>query len=316
VSLTYDDAVPNQIKYHVPLMEERGFRGTFFVFVNAISRGQRNDWKPWAELAARGHEIGSHTVSHPRLVELSEGKIEQELRQSKSAIEEHIGVAPLTFAYPYGQHDERVRRIAGGLYVSSRSGGVKVAPPTPLDIHDVPSFVPVTNTPASEMNSWVDAAVEAGGWTVEMIHGIEAQGWQPIPKERYAEHFDYIAARGDELWVAPYGEVARYIREREVAAVETINVNADGVVLELLSRGLDQAVYSVPLTLRLEVPFDFDTVEVRQAEPAGREVKCIEEQHHRFAYFDVVPNGGEVVVKVIKRGIGQAELSAEERAEK
>ena len=40
VTLTYDDAVPNQIKYHVPLMEKRGFRGTFFVFANALSPPQ------------------------------------------------------------------------------------------------------------------------------------------------------------------------------------------------------------------------------------------------------------------------------------
>ena len=303
VSLTFDDAVPHQIKYHVPLMEERGFRGTFFVFVNAIERGQGDNWEPWAELAQRGHEIGAHTVSHPRLVELSDEKIKRELEESNRIIGERIGAVPLTLAYPYAQHNERVRRIARGLYISARSGSSTVAPPTPVDLYDVPSFVPATNTSLSEMNSWVDAALQTGGWMVDMIHGIEGQGWQPIPRERYEAHFDYLAEREDRLWVATYAEVAKYIREREAAVVDTIEVGKDRAVFELLMSDLDGGICDEPLTLRLEVPFDWAVVTVEQGESISREARCLAEEHGKVVYFDAVPNGGEIMVEVVERGV-------------
>jgi len=301
VTLTYDDAVPNQIKYHVPLMEERGFRGTFFVFANAISRGQSNNWEPWVRIAEKGHEIGSHTLSHPRLTELSEEEIERELSESKRIIGEHIGEDPLTFAYPYAQHDPRVRRIAKSHYISARAGGATVAPPTPLDLYDVPSFVPATKTTLEEMNSWVDAALETGGWMVEMIHGIEGKGWQPIPRERFAAHFDYMAERKDELWVATYSEVVKYIRERLPVAVNTKEVQRDRVVLELMNSGLDDAVYDEALTLRLEVPFYWETVTVVQGGSAADEVECVEEGQRRVVHFDAVPNLGDIVVEVVEK---------------
>lgn len=303
VTLTYDDAVLNQIKYHVPLMEERGFRGTFFVFANAISHGQSNNWEPWIRIAEKGHEIGSHTLSHPRLTELSDEEIERQLSESKRIIGEHIGKVALTFAYPYGQHDPRVRRIAKGHYISARGGGATVAPPTPLDLYDVPSFVPVTKTTLEEMNSWVDAALETGGWMVEMIHGIEGKGWQPIPRERFAAHFDYMAERKDELWVATYAEVVKYIQERLSVAVNTREVQRDRVVLQLANSRLDDTVYDEALTLRLEVPFDWGAVRVAQGDSAAREVECLEEEQRRVVYFDAVPNLGDIVVEVVEKSL-------------
>jgi len=73
----------------------------------------------WEELrshADRGVEIGSHTVSHPHLPALSDGEVRRELRDSKEEIEAELGRPCPDFAYPYGEHDRRVRaavRAAG-----------------------------------------------------------------------------------------------------------------------------------------------------------------------------------------------------------
>ncbi len=295
VSFTFDDAVPNQIKYHVPLLEARGFRGTFFVHVDAIRRGQRDNWEPWAELVKRGHEIGSHTISHPRLPELSGEQAERELAESKRIIGERVGVVPLTLAYTFAQHDDEVRRLTAKYYISARAGDVWVSPPTPRDLYAVPSFVPVTKTPASEMNAWVDAALETGGWVVEMIHGIEGQGWQPLPKQRYEEHFDYVYSLGSRLWVAPYVEVVKYVSERESAEMETREIGQGKIVLRLRD-GLDDETYEEALTLRLEVPREWSMAEVGQGDSEKKTVRCVEEDDARVVYFDAVPDRGDIVV--------------------
>jgi len=70
--------------------------------------------------------IGSHTRSHPRLTEVDEGRIEDEIRGSKAALEERLGTPVRHFAYPFGLFDDRARaavqRAGYRTGCSTRSG--------------------------------------------------------------------------------------------------------------------------------------------------------------------------------------------------
>lgn len=59
------------------------------------------------QLKAAGMEIGSHTVSHARLPTLDAAALQAELRESKRALEDVLGQSVHSFAYPYGQWDDR-----------------------------------------------------------------------------------------------------------------------------------------------------------------------------------------------------------------
>ena len=66
----------------------------------------------WDELRAhadRGVAVGSHGVSHAHLTRLPDVELRRELVESKREIEERLGRPCPDFAYPYGEHDERVR---------------------------------------------------------------------------------------------------------------------------------------------------------------------------------------------------------------
>lgn len=69
-------------------------------------------WDELRDLAARGFEIGSHTISHPHLPQLEAAEIERELAESRRRLEDELGRPCRFAAYPYGDHDERVRAAA------------------------------------------------------------------------------------------------------------------------------------------------------------------------------------------------------------
>jgi peptidoglycan/xylan/chitin deacetylase (PgdA/CDA1 family) len=54
------------------------------------------------QVAARGHEIGNHSYSHPYLFLRSPATIENELRRAQETIESHTGFRPAWFRAPYG----------------------------------------------------------------------------------------------------------------------------------------------------------------------------------------------------------------------
>lgn len=63
-------------------------------------------------IAARGHEIGNHSDSHPQMSKLSEKKIQDELRLMSDKVEKLIGVRPTLFRPPYGDYNDRVIQVA------------------------------------------------------------------------------------------------------------------------------------------------------------------------------------------------------------
>ena len=89
------------------------------------------NWDEVGEMARRGIEFGGHTVTHPILSQVSEARIEEEVRQSKRDIEERLGTKVFAFAYPVGEessYGEAARRaVANAGYnfaVSYREGTV------------------------------------------------------------------------------------------------------------------------------------------------------------------------------------------------
>lgn len=77
-------------------------------------------------LDRRGHEVGSHSVTHPILPRLSDPELERELTQSRAHLASWLGAPPAGFCYPNGDHDARVAaatRRAGYGYACTTAPG-------------------------------------------------------------------------------------------------------------------------------------------------------------------------------------------------
>lgn len=131
VLFTFDDGRESNYRVAAPVLESFGARGIFFVVPQFIglegnaakefyysridtrqiarpANGSDDEiWKPMnavqvADLARRGHWIGSHTTSHTRLAGISPSQLEQEIRESAVQITRWTGKPTDTFAWAYG----------------------------------------------------------------------------------------------------------------------------------------------------------------------------------------------------------------------
>lgn len=115
VGLTFDDGYVDFLQNAVPVLENLGFTATVFVVAGLL--GEENKWefrgdpRPQMtllgaegvrEVAARGMEVGSHTMTHPKLLGLERELLEAEVRGSKEVLSEVLGEAVGGFCYPYG----------------------------------------------------------------------------------------------------------------------------------------------------------------------------------------------------------------------
>jgi peptidoglycan/xylan/chitin deacetylase (PgdA/CDA1 family) len=128
VLLTFDDGYADLLKHAVPVLKRYGFGAAVFVVSGQI--GGTNIWDgaqpvPFGrllaadeirELAALGIEIGAHSHSHPDLRALSEEELGEEVAGSARDLGVICNRQILSFAYPYGHHDGRVRDRVRATY--------------------------------------------------------------------------------------------------------------------------------------------------------------------------------------------------------
>ena len=109
ICITFDDALQSA---YVPIVEmmERNCKCTLFVISNYPDDRSSKimTWKQIKHLDSLNVEIGSHTLSHPHLPNLSNNELRKELYDSKAKIEDVLGKQVNTIAYPYGEFDRRV----------------------------------------------------------------------------------------------------------------------------------------------------------------------------------------------------------------
>ncbi|HBE25681.1 MAG TPA: polysaccharide deacetylase [Ktedonobacter sp.] len=116
VVITFDDGFADFFTDALPVLMRYNFTATLYVttgFINGTSGWLQHEgeasrpmltWHQLAEICAQGIECGTHSHSHPQLDTLPLSVATHEIVQSKKLIEEHLGVAVTSFAYPFGYY--------------------------------------------------------------------------------------------------------------------------------------------------------------------------------------------------------------------
>ena len=264
-------------------LEAAGFRGTFYY--------DGNTTQPWmAVLSAAGHEIGSHLTSHNQnctmppscfpnctpqslwqtpytpadITAFRQNQIEPNL----AAIEAGTGQPVVSMAYPCGSTDAARMTAAQSYFVGARG----YYDPWDSNFPWIYDINPATPTEFMNLNAdtyfspaLVDKAIAQGGWHVAAIHD-------------YCEGINYLSSQRNNLWVAPVGEVLKYIRVRNATqfsnylrAGQTISFDAVHTLGDLQRQKVDGTpltpiIYDDPVTLRIHI---LDTDQVLSVEVNG-----------------------------------------------
>jgi len=209
ISLTFDDGLLCQFERAVPVLDRLGFPATFFLVANTESIFE----DPWAEakgytwhkiswstddirflkdMAARGHEIASHTVKHER----QPTDPVFEATESKRLIEGWTGMEISSFCYPFYDTIEAFKEpvIAAG-YRQARAGKQNsfYAVGESLDQFAV-DCRQIAQT-GEDVGVWT----RPGCWHVVTFHGIgtEQDGWEPVTELEFARLMEELAKLRD-----------------------------------------------------------------------------------------------------------------------
>jgi peptidoglycan/xylan/chitin deacetylase (PgdA/CDA1 family) len=163
VVITFDDGYAD-FRGALPALQARSLVATLYVTTGWLDGGPNEpgpsdamlSWSELPELDAAGVEVGAHSHSHPQLDTLAPGVLRDELRRPKDLLEDALGHAVPSFAYPHGYHGPRVRR-------STREAGYRSAAAVRNALHSpgedrfaVSRLMLTSTTTDAQLAAWLD----------------------------------------------------------------------------------------------------------------------------------------------------------------
>ncbi|WP_243373860.1 polysaccharide deacetylase family protein [Geotalea sp. SG265] len=121
IVITFDDGFKSLTNNAFPVLKEYGFPATVFLpvkYVGGIDEFSYSQPRPtmpimgWREIERsleQGIDYGSHSMTHPNLLNMSDRQLDYELGKSKSILERRLGLTFFPFAYPFGLFDQTIK---------------------------------------------------------------------------------------------------------------------------------------------------------------------------------------------------------------
>jgi oligosaccharide reducing-end xylanase len=293
ITYTFDDGTAKQFTVAAPLLDKYGYKATFFTIASWIK-----DWNTMRILVANGHEIANHTLTHPNLGALTINQQKAELQACNDSIEQHIPHYKVrTMAYPYCATGSD--SLMHQYFIASRICSGVIEPQTPAHFMAISSLgcgnLSGINSSAA-LNQKADEAAAAKGWVVYLLHGIDDDGgYSPIASASLDSSLRYLSSNPEKFWVETFGNVARYIRERNSVSVLEVSKNKNVIKINV-SDTLNNEIYNYPLSIRCPLPENWTSAKVLQN---GKQVldSICEVNSVKYIVFHAVPDAGVVSLK-------------------
>jgi peptidoglycan/xylan/chitin deacetylase (PgdA/CDA1 family) len=268
--------------------------------------GELITWPEIKQYADNGHEFGNHTISHPRLAVLDETNLLYELEKCKEEIRQQLGERHLFSAEcPFGTENERVMQYAYKIHPALRN---RMPEPFLEELNrwsekfpyqSSKEYIqwqrgPLQKISLDQMKSYVDTLITHNNvWLVLTFHGVDGVGWEPRTSSELRSYFGYMKKHEAEIWIATFGDVTRYMRERMAAKISE-DANANSITVSV-SHSLDPKLYDVPLTIKTYVGgWKKITVSHNGKTSPFREET---DGQGKYVLYQVTPGAGNVVIK-------------------
>ena len=285
VSFTFDDGAPSHVSDAGPLFDKYGYKATFNLVVN-----WNPDWSGFQGLADNGHEIASHSNTHGQNMSGEEASSKQVIA---GKIKQKYGV--ITVAYPNCNVPNESAVLQN--YIVGRicnSGNSIVGKDGPSNWAQVPAIITGPNG-SNDFKGPMGSVVKSNSWVSFLTHGFSGKNngsatYSPTDIGLIEDALKYAQQNDKDIWVAPMGHVAMYIKERKASKTEVKQSDETSMIITLTHNIKDNVSdYDYPLSLR--VKSDWMKVEVTQ-----NGAKLESKFDGGYIYFDAIPNGGNIVV--------------------
>lgn len=306
-TFTADDGFTDAATFYNNEFKRLNLCGSLALVANWINGAQTpaSTYSFWNTLLADGRfDIINHSKSHVKFSTISNSLAGQDSLYNEIVGNQTLfkskfpGQDIITMANPSVVNTDAADVLIKQSHYAARNGGTGYNSLSPTDtewfkLNMLANYFGSKSRAAysTEINKYVDNVITNKQWLIILAHGIGA-AVNAMPDTAFTKHFEYVATKTNDLWVAKFGDVTRYFREKQNVAILTVDSTATRIALSV-THTLDAQIFNYPLTLKTRVPDSWTNVSVIQNQVVQNLIPAIE-NGIRYVYYDAVPNAGNV----------------------
>ena len=228
VVLSYDDALNVHLDNAIPILDSLGLKASFYL--TGYSPGCRQRLKDWKKAAAKGHELGNHTLFHPctgnlpgrewvspdyDLGKYSIRRMVDETRMNNVLLEALDGKTKRTFAYTCGDMKIGDSSFIDHLkndFIAARAVRGEMHPIDKVDLYNIDCYM-INGQTGDELIQLVKRALETSSLLVFLFHGVGGEHSLNVSLPAHRQLLLYLKQKEKDIWIAPMVEVAEYIKK-------------------------------------------------------------------------------------------------------
>ena len=227
VVLTYDDAIDQHLDNAVPVLDSLKLKATFYI--TAFSPSMQTRFNDWKKLAAKGYELGNHTLYHPcnggpgrewvkPEYDLSKYTIQRmidETRMTNLFLQSLDGKTKRTFAYTCGEMkigDSSFIIPMKNNFVAARAVRAEMHKINEVDLYNVDCYM-VNGETGLQMIEWVKKAMSTNSLLVILFHGVGGGNSLDVSLPAHRQLLLYLKKNNKDIWIAPMIDVAGHIKD-------------------------------------------------------------------------------------------------------
>lgn len=197
LTMTFDDGHEDNATNALPLMNQYGLKSTQCFATSFIEGQSQSVINGVMAFKNSGHEICSHTVTHPFLTTLNPSTLTYELQHSQQYLQNLIGKPIVNFASPYGDYNAAVNTEIKKFYRSHRSVDEGYNSKDNFNAYDLRVQNILDTTTAEQVAAWIAQAQADNTWLILVYHRVAND---PGPYDTYtdvfAQHVQAIVGSG------------------------------------------------------------------------------------------------------------------------
>lgn len=227
VILTYDDALNVHLDNAMPLLDSLGLKATFYL--SAYFPGCRNRLTDWRKAAARGHELGNHTLFHPcvgntpgrewvkpenDMSKYTVQRMANETRMTNVFLEALDGKTKRTFAYTCGD-----MKIGDSFFINNMKADFEAARAVRSEMHTISQVdlynidcYAINGQSGEQMIELVKKSIQTNSLLVFLFHGVGGEHSLNVSLPAHRQLLHFLKQNEKDIWITSMIEVAAYIK--------------------------------------------------------------------------------------------------------
>ncbi|MCQ9206565.1 MAG: polysaccharide deacetylase family protein [Omnitrophica bacterium] len=216
LTIAFDDAYLDTYKHAIHYLNKLNIKSTIAVAAGLI--GKKLEKRPiigfreCRMLLRSGHEIASHTLTHPNLLRIDkagEDRAKFEIIDSKRVLEKKLSCKISSFVFPYIAQNESpaLRKTAGAVYKSMRlTSDRPVFNRIPVkNPRKITGFAIMRKHSAAYLKKHIDYVEKENRWLIEVFHLVSDKNTKSAHRPKpyrffmhiddFKKHVDYILSK-------------------------------------------------------------------------------------------------------------------------